>query len=70
MDAHGKVKISGPMNGAPLPAGYKLKDAPPPEQPPPMPTSDRREKTRSRAFWGFGRTHGKGFPYVVRLAGS
>ncbi|KAI0763764.1 hypothetical protein BD413DRAFT_483510 [Trametes elegans] len=64
VDAHGKVKISGPMNGTPIPAGYKFggKDAPPPEQPPPLPTpSDRREKTRSRAFknWGFGRTHEK-----------
>ena len=63
VDAHGKVKISGPMNGTPIPAGYKFgapKEAPQPEQPPPMPTTDRREKTRSRAFknWGFGRTHG------------
>ncbi|KAI0331498.1 hypothetical protein GY45DRAFT_1322303 [Cubamyces sp. BRFM 1775] len=63
VDAHGKVKISGPMNGTPIPAGYKFggKDAPPPEQPPPMPTTDRREKTKSRTFknWGFGRTHDK-----------
>ncbi|KAI0819635.1 hypothetical protein BC628DRAFT_1413565 [Trametes gibbosa] len=64
VDAHGKVKISGPMNGTPIPAGYKFggKDAPPPEQPPPLPTtSDRREKTKSRTFknWGFGRTHDK-----------
>lgn len=65
VDAHGKVKISGPMNGTPIPAGYKFggKDAPPPEQPPPLPTTtsnDRREKTKSRTFknWGFGRTHG------------
>ncbi|KAI0641875.1 hypothetical protein C8Q79DRAFT_259537 [Trametes meyenii] len=64
VDAHGKVKISGPMNGTPIPAGYKFgaKEAPPPEQPPPLPTTnDRREKTKSRTFknWGFGRTHDK-----------
>ncbi|KAI0372788.1 RhoGAP-domain-containing protein [Pilatotrama ljubarskyi] len=64
VDAHGKVKISGPMNGTPIPAGYKFggKDAPPQEQPPPLPTAnDRREKTKSRTFktWGFGRTHDK-----------
>ncbi|EIW58705.1 uncharacterized protein TRAVEDRAFT_29197 [Trametes versicolor FP-101664 SS1] len=66
VDAHGKVKISGPMNGTPIPAGYKFggKDAPPPEQPPPLPTTtsnDRREKTKSRTFknWGFGRAHDK-----------
>ncbi|CDO74684.1 hypothetical protein BN946_scf184671.g7 [Trametes cinnabarina] len=64
VDAHGKVKISGPMNGTPIPAGYKFgKDAPPPEQPPmPSSTRDRAEKTKSRtAFkgWGFGRTHDK-----------
>ncbi|KAI0675456.1 hypothetical protein C8Q78DRAFT_1074473 [Trametes maxima] len=64
VDAHGKVKISAPMNGTPIPAGYKFgaKEAPPPEQPPPLPTTnDRREKTKSRTFknWGFGRTHGE-----------
>ncbi|OSD03019.1 hypothetical protein PYCCODRAFT_1444756 [Trametes coccinea BRFM310] len=72
VDAHGKVKISGPMNGTPIPAGYKFgKDAPPPEQPP-MPTStrDRAEKTKSRtAFkgWGFGRTHDKAAAAVPAL---
>ncbi|KAH9852090.1 hypothetical protein C2E23DRAFT_885964 [Lenzites betulinus] len=70
VDAHGKVKISGPMNGTPIPAGYKFggKDAPPPEQPPPLPTTnDRREKTKSRTFknWGFGRTHDKAAAVAV-----
>lgn len=43
------VKISGPMNGTPIPAGYKFgsKD-PAPEQ---QPSSDRERKARSRAFW-------------------
>ncbi|GJE91091.1 RhoGAP-domain-containing protein [Phanerochaete sordida] len=54
VDASGKVKISGPMNGTPIPAGYKFggKDAPPPDAPS---SSDRREKAKSRSFWGFGR---------------
>ena len=52
------------MNGPPLPPGYKFgtpKEGQQPEQPPAVPTSDRREKTRSRAFknWGFGKSHGK-----------
>ncbi|KAI0080161.1 RhoGAP-domain-containing protein [Panus rudis PR-1116 ss-1] len=52
VDAHGKVKISGPMNGTPIPAGYKFgKDA----TPEPAPVNDRREKAKSRMFWGFGR---------------
>ncbi|KAJ3809595.1 hypothetical protein F5876DRAFT_43561 [Lentinula aff. lateritia] len=50
-----KVKISAPMNGAPIPAGYKFgKDNPP--EPSLTPTSsDRREKAKSRSFWGFAR---------------
>ncbi|TFY55172.1 hypothetical protein EVJ58_g8417 [Rhodofomes roseus] len=67
VDAHGKVKISGPMNGTPIPAGYKFggKD----ERPEPTPPSynDRREKAKSRTFWGaFGRQHDK--PAVPTLA--
>ncbi|KAJ3530684.1 hypothetical protein NM688_g7675 [Phlebia brevispora] len=52
VDAHGKVKISGPMNGTPIPAGYKFggKDAPSEASS----VSDRREKAKSRGFWGFG----------------
>ncbi|KAF7309594.1 hypothetical protein MIND_00330400 [Mycena indigotica] len=54
-----KVKISGPMNGTPIPAGYKFggKDAPPPQAEPSTPAgaNDRREKAKSRSFWGFGR---------------
>ncbi|KAI0716017.1 hypothetical protein C8T65DRAFT_642562 [Cerioporus squamosus] len=69
VDAHGKVKISGPMNGTPIPAGYKFgaREPPPPEQPPPMPTNDRREKTKSRTFknWGFGKTHDKSAPAAM-----
>lgn len=65
MDANGKVKISGPLNGAPIPAGSKFgKDGP---SEPPMSTSDRREKVKSRSFWGFGRPTGEYFLYCVRL---
>lgn len=57
VDSHGKVKISGPMNGTPIPAGYKFgKEPPPPDN---TPTVDRREKAKSRTFWGFGRQHGE-----------
>lgn len=71
VDAHGKVKISGPMNGTPIPAGYKFgaKEAPPPEQPP-MPTNDKRaEKTKSRSFknWGFGKSHGTCTPPYLNV---
>lgn len=60
VDAHGKVKISGPMNGTPIPAGYKFggKDEKP--EPAPSSQSDRREKAKSRTFWAaFGRQHDK-----------
>ncbi|OBZ66514.1 putative Rho-type GTPase-activating protein 2 [Grifola frondosa] len=58
VDSHGKVKISAPMNGTLIPAGYKFggKDAPP--EPAPS-TNDRREKAKSRTFWNFGRQHDK-----------
>lgn len=58
VDVNGKVKISGPMNGTPIPAGYKFggKDAPPDQ----LTASERRDKTKSRSFWGFGRQqHGR-----------
>lgn len=52
-DPSGKVKISGPLSGAPIPAGYKFgsKDAPTEG----TSSSDRREKAKSRSFWNFGR---------------
>ncbi|CAK5267320.1 unnamed protein product [Mycena citricolor] len=51
-----KVKISGPLNGAPIPAGYKFgaRDGPSTDVSTPS-LSDRREKAKSRSFWGFGR---------------
>ncbi|KAH7890731.1 hypothetical protein F5I97DRAFT_1974384 [Phlebopus sp. FC_14] len=51
-DPNNKVKISGPLSGAPIPAGYKFggKDASAEGTP-----SDRREKAKSRSFWNFGR---------------
>ncbi|KAF9221358.1 RhoGAP-domain-containing protein [Gyrodon lividus] len=52
-DPNGKVKISGPLSGAPIPAGYKFggKDVPAEV----TFSSDRREKAKSRSFWNFGR---------------
>lgn len=52
-DLNGKVKISRPLNGAPIPAGYKFgnKDA----STEGTSSSDRREKAKSRSFWNFGR---------------
>ncbi|KAG8220911.1 hypothetical protein J3R82DRAFT_2413 [Butyriboletus roseoflavus] len=52
-DPNGKVKISGPLSGAPIRAGYKFgsKDVPTEG----TSSSDRREKAKSRSFWNFGR---------------
>jgi RalA-binding protein 1 len=51
-----KVKISGPMNGAPIPSGFKFggfsSDAA-------AASNDRREKAKSRSFWGFGKATGE-----------
>ncbi|KAL0953422.1 hypothetical protein HGRIS_004658 [Hohenbuehelia grisea] len=53
-----RVKISGPINGAPIPAGYKFggKDLNPAESTPSA--GDRREKAKSRWFTGFSRPSG------------
>lgn len=64
-DKDSRSKISAPMNGAPIPAGFKFggKDAPSPE----VSMSDRREKAKSRSFWGFGRPADKAaIPAVPR----
>ncbi|KAJ7355503.1 signal transducer [Mycena albidolilacea] len=56
-----KVKISGPMGGTPIPAGYKFggKDASAPDASAAAAANDRREKAKSRSFWGgFGRSGG------------
>ncbi|KAJ4494234.1 hypothetical protein C8R41DRAFT_830372 [Lentinula lateritia] len=55
-----KVKISAPMNGAPIPAGYKFGKDNPPEPSLTPSSSDRREKAKSRSFWGFARPGGSG----------
>ncbi|KAL0067136.1 Rho GTPase activating protein [Marasmius tenuissimus] len=62
LDPNSKVKISGPLNGAPIPAGHKLfggKD-PSAETASVTTTSSagRREKAKSRSFWGFGKQNG------------
>lgn len=59
LDPNSKVKISGPINGAPIPAGYKFGSGQPDSGA--ISTNDRREKAKSRSFWGFGRPNGKSF---------
>ena len=62
IDQNGKVKISAPINGGPIPVGYmfgvsgKDKEKEAAEQL--TPGSDRREKAKSKMFWGFGRPNG------------
>jgi RalA-binding protein 1 len=50
-----KVKISGPINGAPIPAGHRFggKDLDAAGAPA---GNDRERKAKSGRFWGFGRT--------------
>jgi RalA-binding protein 1 len=50
-DGPAKAKISGPLGGTVIPAGYKFGG--PPESGPSA--ADRREKAKSRSFWGFGK---------------
>ncbi|CAE6482088.1 unnamed protein product [Rhizoctonia solani] len=45
-----KFKISGPINGAPIPAGHRFGDAPPAGA-----GNDRERKAKSGRFWGFGK---------------
>ncbi|KAF5316509.1 hypothetical protein D9619_006169 [Psilocybe cf. subviscida] len=53
-----KVKISGPMNGTPIPSGFKFGGKDTPSVDPAQAASDRREKAKSRSFWGFGKASG------------
>ena len=59
LDGSGKVKISGPMNGAPIPSGFKFggKEVSSADQA--AAANDRREKAKSRSFWGFGKGNGE-----------
>ncbi|KAF9457196.1 hypothetical protein BDZ94DRAFT_1292511 [Collybia nuda] len=59
LDVNGKSKvISGPINGAPIPSGFKFggKDAPSASE---STAAERREKAKSRSFWGFGKVNGE-----------
>lgn len=51
-----KVKISGPMGGTLIPSGFKFGKESNPE--PTTSSADRREKAKSRGFWGFGKASG------------
>jgi RalA-binding protein 1 len=63
-DASNKVKISGPINGIPIPAGYKFgaKDTPADSS-----SSDRDRKAKSRNFWNFGRGGAYNLAYFFGL---
>ena len=69
VDQNGKVKISAPIGGAPIPPGYifgtsgKDKEKEPAEQA--TPNSDRREKSMSRMLRAFARPNG--MPSFVSL---
>lgn len=54
LDSASRKKISAPINGAPIPSGFKFGGHADVATPP----SDRREKAKSRSFWGFGKTNG------------
>ncbi|CAE6418033.1 unnamed protein product [Rhizoctonia solani] len=46
-----KVKISGPMNGAPIPAGHRFRDS----SAGTSANNERERKAKSGRFWGFGK---------------
>lgn len=52
-----KVKISGPLNGVPIPSGFKFggKDKDPSV---PSETAAAERRAKSRSFWGFGKVQG------------
>ena len=54
LDSSSRVKISGPMNGAPIPSGFKFGG----HSEAVTTSNDRREKAKSRSFWGFGKANG------------
>ncbi|KAF8633253.1 hypothetical protein AX15_001445 [Amanita polypyramis BW_CC] len=54
LDSSGRMKISGPMNGTPIPSGFKFGG----HTDTTMTPNDRREKAKSRSFWGFGKANG------------
>jgi RalA-binding protein 1 len=64
-----KVKISGPLNGVPIPSGFKFghKEGKEGGGPSEAAVAERRAKTRS--FWGFGKMHGMFFFCVLSLYG-
>ena len=59
LDVNGKVKISGPMNGAPIPSGFKFGGKEVSSSDATTTPNDRREKAKSRSFWGFGKASGE-----------
>ncbi|KAG1907741.1 uncharacterized protein F5891DRAFT_996799 [Suillus fuscotomentosus] len=60
-----RAKISAPMNGAPIPAGYKFGGKDPLSESFAS-SNDRREKAKSRSFWNFGRPVDKAIVHIPR----
>ena len=58
VEANAKAKISGPIGGVPIPAGYKFGGKDTSADPAASTAFERREKAKSRLFWGFGRPNG------------
>ncbi|KAF8159752.1 hypothetical protein B0H34DRAFT_704674 [Crassisporium funariophilum] len=68
LDANGKVKISSPMNGAPIPSGFKFGGKELSSADAAAAANERREKAKSRSFWGFGKANGdKSHPHVTYI---
>lgn len=59
-DTNPRVKISGPMNGAPIPTGFKFGGGGKDASSDGNSSAERREKAKSRSFWGFGKPGGGG----------
>jgi RalA-binding protein 1 len=54
------------MNGAPIPSGFKFGGKEPTSTDPTTAANDRREKAKSRSFWGFGKANGdKSHPHAA-----
>jgi RalA-binding protein 1 len=66
--SNGKVKISGPMGGTPIPEGYKFGGKEAPLEGAGSSKDDRKEKAKSRSFWGFGKGNGKLFSSCFALS--
>ena len=73
VDQNGKVKISTLVGGAPIPPGYMFRPSGKDKEKEPVdqltPNNNRREKSKSKILWAFGRPNGmplSALPLVLR----